>query len=31
VAAPVFSEVFKEIVELTGLPPDSVRQQLRGH
>jgi cell division protein FtsI/penicillin-binding protein 2 len=28
VAAPVFSEVFKEVAILTNLPPDDVRQQL---
>jgi cell division protein FtsI/penicillin-binding protein 2 len=30
VAAPVFSQVFKELVVLTGLPPDAIRQQLNG-
>lgn len=28
VAAPVFSEVFKQVAVLTNLPPDDVRQQL---
>ena len=31
VAAPIFSEVFSGIVELSGLPPDAIRQQLAGH
>jgi cell division protein FtsI/penicillin-binding protein 2 len=31
VAAPVFSEVFKQMAVLTGLPPDAIRQQIYGH
>ena len=35
VAAPVFSEIFKQLVLLTGLPPDDIRhqmqEQLAGH
>jgi cell division protein FtsI/penicillin-binding protein 2 len=30
VASPVFSEVFREIVMLAGIPPDNIRHQLRG-
>jgi cell division protein FtsI/penicillin-binding protein 2 len=30
VAAPVFSEIFKQLVILTGLPPDAIRQQMAG-
>lgn len=30
VAAPVFSEVFKEVARLTNLPPDDVRRHLSG-
>lgn len=31
VAAPVFSEVFKQMALLTGLPPDEVRWQIYGY
>jgi cell division protein FtsI/penicillin-binding protein 2 len=31
VAAPVFSEVFKQMALLSGLPPDTIRQQVYGH
>ena len=30
VAAPVFSEVFKQVAILTKLPPDAIRQQIAG-
>jgi cell division protein FtsI/penicillin-binding protein 2 len=31
VAAPVFSEVFKQMALLSGLPPDEIRHQVLGH